>query len=88
MARSEVQASTALQTIQVKTSNEEIIKNQIIFQQFLKNANATMRLEGSIIILLVNRLPKNDDDLISGEYDQLTNLNVKVRFENFNHIYQ
>ncbi|CDH93371.1 EGF-like domain-containing protein [Caenorhabditis elegans] len=62
LARSEVQASTALQTI----------------QQFLKNANATMRLEGSIIILLVNRLPKNDDDLISGEYDQLTNLNVKI----------
>uniref|UniRef100_A0A1I7T098 EGF-like domain-containing protein n=1 Tax=Caenorhabditis tropicalis TaxID=1561998 RepID=A0A1I7T098_9PELO len=36
------------------------------------------RLEGSMMIILVNRLPKTDDDLTDDEYDQLTNLNVKI----------
>ncbi|EFP03819.1 hypothetical protein CRE_28693 [Caenorhabditis remanei] len=37
------------------------------------------RLEGSTIIILVNRLPKtSDSDLSDKEYDQLTNLNIRV----------
>ncbi|EGT52337.1 hypothetical protein CAEBREN_00115 [Caenorhabditis brenneri] len=55
-----------------------------VIRDFLKSddnpRNWTLqgRLEGSMIVILVHRLPNNDDDLTSAEYDQLTNLNVKI----------
>ncbi|CAI2352144.1 unnamed protein product [Caenorhabditis sp. 36 PRJEB53466] len=49
-----------------------------VLRDFLAASPTTRRLEGSMIVLLVNRLPKVGDDLTDEQYDQLTNNNVKV----------